>query len=324
MGGRPSCSIRVLAAIEEVSTRLATNQGRFETSLVIGIGFGLYSFWKGFRTFREFRVVEDTPEIPIRSVSMGLVRVHGKADGQQQILSPVSRSSCFFYKVDIEKWEHSQKSSGWQHYRTDLQGVPFSLDDQTGTLVVDPTGAEYDIIKTAEREIGGISLGIGSSVPRSADGKPLARTMAGDDELRAYVGSGGRIATAAMLKSVLGRGLVGRTLGGAALNNVLDGMLAAAPAVDLPSGRYRLTEYCIQPGHWYDVTGTCTENPLSKDDRDRNLISKGVNEPTFLISWRTAKDVEKILRNRAALMIFGGGALAVACLGFLLAHLGML
>jgi hypothetical protein len=288
-----------------------------ETTLVLGIGFGLYSFWKGFRTFREFRVVEDTPETPIRSVSMGLVRVHGKADGSEQILSPVSHSSCFFYKVDIEKWEHSQKSSGWQHYRTDLQGVQFSLQDQTGSIVVDPTGAEYDLIKCTEREIGGITLGRGSSVPRGADGKPLARVMVNDDDLRAYIGGSGR---AGGLNSMLDGSMPGAGLLVAVVNDVVDGVLTTG----LPSGRFRLTEYCIQPGHWYDVTGTCTENPQYKDDHDRNLISKGVNEPTFLISWRAAKDVEKKLRNRAALMIFGGGLLAVACLAFLLEHLGML
>ena len=277
---------------------MATDKGRLEGTLLLGIGFGLYSFWKGFRTFQEFRVVEDTPEIPVRSVSMGLVRVHGKADGQRQILSPVSRSSCFFYKVDIERWETSRNRSGWQHLRNDLQGVPFSLQDQTGALVVDPTGAEYDIIKTAQREIGGISFSLGSSVPRAADGKPLAQTMVSDEELRGYVARGGMAATPGLLSSAL--------FGGSA------------------TGRYRLTEYCIQPGHWYDVTGTCTENPLSEDGHDRNLISKGVNEPTFLISWRAAKDVEKKLWNRAARMIFGGAALAVVCLGFLLAQLGML
>ena len=277
---------------------MATEKGRLETSLLIGIAFGLYSFWKGFRTFQEFRVVEDTPEIAIRSVSMGLVRVHGKADGPRQILSPVSHSSCYFYKVDIEKWETSRNRSGWQHLRTDLQGVPFSLQDQTGTLLVDPTGAEYDIIRTAQREIGGTSFSLGSSVPRAADGKPLAQSTVSEEELRGYVARGGMAAIPGLLSSAF--------FGGSA------------------TGRYRLTEYCIQPGHWYDVTGTCTENPRPQDDNDRNLISKGVNEPTFLISWRAAKDVEKKLWNRAALMIFGGAAVAVACLAFLLAHLGML
>jgi hypothetical protein len=54
------------------------------------------------------------------------------------------------------------------------------------------------------------------------------------------------------------------------------------------------------------------------------MIVKGQNEPTFLISWRSEKEIESTLRNRAALHIFGGGALAVACLAILLFRLGWL
>ena len=85
-----------------------------------------------------------------------------------------------------------------------------------------------------------------------------------------------------------------------------------------------MTEYCILPDHWYDVTGTCTENPNPKDEHDRNLIVKGENEPTFLISWRNEKDLEKSLRRRAALYVFGGAALSIVCLAILLAKFGWL
>ena len=72
----------------------------------MGFGAGLYYFYKGFRTFREYRVLMDTPEIPIRSVAMGLVEIHGKATGIPPIPSPVTQTPCFFYKVDIEHWVH--------------------------------------------------------------------------------------------------------------------------------------------------------------------------------------------------------------------------
>ena len=78
------------------------------------------------------------------------------------------------------------------------------------------------------------------------------------------------------------------------------------------------------PEHWYDVTGTCVENPEPQDECDRNLIVKGKNEPTFLISWRSEQEIEKTLRNRAMMRIFGGGALAVTCLGLFLAKHGWL
>ena len=86
--------------------------------------------------------------------------------------------------------------------------------------------------------------------------------------------------------------------------------------------RYRLTEYLVVPEHWYDVTGTCVENPEPQDEHDRNMIVKGTNEPTFLITWRSEKEIRRTLRNRAAKYIFGGAFLAVACLGIFLAKHG--
>src|SRR2546426_3791861 len=38
---------------------------------------------------------------------------------------------------------------------------------------------------------------------------------------------------------------------------------------------FRSTEYCIVPDEWYNVTGTCTENPRPKGEDDRNLVVKG-------------------------------------------------
>ena len=98
-------------------------------------------------------------------------------------------------------------------------------------------------------------------------------------------------------------------------------LAASLPAA---SGRYRLTEYCILPGHEYNITGTCVENPEPKDQHDRNLITKGLNESTFLISWKAPRAVESGLRNRSIRMIFGGAAVAVICLAILLAKFGLL
>ena len=49
------------------------------------------------------------------------------------------------------------------------------------------------------------------------------------------------------------------------------------------------------------------------------MIMKGTNEPTFLITFRSEQEIRKTLRNRAAKSIFGGGILAVVCVGIFLA-----
>ena len=51
----------------------------------LGIGLGLYTFLKGSRQFRNYRLIADTPEIPIRSIPMGFVATHGVAKGEQTV-----------------------------------------------------------------------------------------------------------------------------------------------------------------------------------------------------------------------------------------------
>jgi len=162
--------------------------------------------------------------------------------------------------------------------------VPFYLEDGTGKVLMDAHGAEYDLIRTAWRETGGISLrGIFETFRQIHS--PM-KFLVEDNELINYAES-----------------------------------LSSA---EVPSRRYRFTEYCLLPEHWYDVAGTCVENPEPKDEHDRNMIVKGLDVPTFLITWRSEAGIKQLLRNRAAKYVFGGGSLAIASLGLLLSKLGWL
>src|ERR1035438_6305731 len=95
---------------------------KIDVWLAVGFGAGLYYFYQGFRTYREYRVLMDTPEVPIRSVAMGLVEVHGKATGVPPIPSPVTQTPCFFYQVDIEHWVTDKNGGHWSHLVTDTDG----------------------------------------------------------------------------------------------------------------------------------------------------------------------------------------------------------
>ncbi len=123
----------------------SNNSGQLEFWLFMGFGGGLVTFFKGFRVYREYRVVEDTPEITIRSIPMGLVHIHGKAVGDERVTSPITNTPCYFYKVDIEKWKTKDESGRWEHECTDQDGVKFYLEDNSGKVLVHLRGAEYDL-----------------------------------------------------------------------------------------------------------------------------------------------------------------------------------
>jgi hypothetical protein len=281
---------------------------------------------------------------------MGFVRVHGKATGEQQVTSPITGTPCYFYKVEIEKWEVKNRSGHWSHYRTDTDGVRFYLADGTGKVMVDAHAAELDLLKTGMREIGGKGLASGS--PGSASSIPAGVT---EEDLRRYVSQ----VDVRRVGSLVGRGLAAlgplsdpdkerrrqatvemfgqgfgspefiqkamelqRPLSMESMQGAQQGGLAAT--MHAASGRYRFTEYCLVPDQTYEVTGTCVENPNPKDEHDRNMIVKGQNEPTFLISYRTERQVESNLRRRAALYVFGGAGLSILCVALLLLKLGWL
>jgi hypothetical protein len=135
---------------------MAHNDDKLAAYALLGFGAGIYTFFKGFRQFRNYRLIADTPEIPIRSIPMGFVEIHGKAQGEKTVQSPVSHTPCFAYKVVIEKWKSQSqgRGGGWSHHRTDVDGVDFCLADGTGKVAVNAQGADLDLPQTARCEVG--------------------------------------------------------------------------------------------------------------------------------------------------------------------------
>ncbi len=284
------------------------DDGKIIMYSALGFGAGIYCFFKGFKIFREYRVLADTPEVPIRSMAMGLVEIHGKAKpvvADRLASSPVTSTPCLFYKVDIERYQRDSKGNGsWRHYKTDTFGVPFHLDDGSGKVLVNPFGAEYDLNPNCRCETSRGVINLSSFFGSSKTSAVPAPRPRSDSELIAYAEA-----------AHSGGGSLFASIGTAALTGL---------STSGSGGRFRFTEYCVIPERWYDVTGTCSENPHPQGTDDRNLITKGENEPTFVISWRSEKGVESHLRWRALKYIFGGAALAVVCLGIILAKLGWL
>ncbi len=253
-----------------------------------GILAGVSWFFKGLRGFRSYRFLADTPEVPIRSVPMGLVHIHGKAWGEKTLTSPVTHTPCLYYVVEIDRSETDDEghSSPWRHYLTDSNGVDFHLLGATGGKVrIDAHGAKLDLPRSIRCRTGQATW-VGGFVDLVRNWKSLTAPHslpAMDEDLRAYVGS------------------------------------LAPPS----GGDYRLTEFCLQRGHWYDVLGTCVENPNPQDANDRNMIAMGKNDPTFLISFRSEENLEINLRSRALKYLVVGAGLAVLCLAILLSNFNL-
>lgn len=122
-------------------------------ALLLGCGLGIWTFFKGFRVMREYKVLQDTPRMPIRSVPMGFVHVRGKAESAEVLTSPLSHTPCCFYKVEIEEWKTQGKSKTWVRCCVDMNGYRFYLDDGTGKVLIDAHAAEYDLPVVTTEEV---------------------------------------------------------------------------------------------------------------------------------------------------------------------------
>src|SRR5438045_9085710 len=82
-------------------------------ALILGIGAGVYFFYKGFRSFREYKVLADTPRMPIRSLSMGFAHIHGRAESTSLLTSPLSKTPCCFSPGETDQWKPQNRSASW-------------------------------------------------------------------------------------------------------------------------------------------------------------------------------------------------------------------
>jgi hypothetical protein len=151
-------------------------RGNSDPAGFLSIGFvaALWTFFKGFRVMREYKVLEDTPRIPIRSVPMGFVHIRGKAESAEVLSSPVSHTPCCFYKIEIDEWKSKHDGHEWVRYCVDMNGYRFHLADGTGKILIDAHAAAYDLPATTTREV--------HSQARGSSG-----LAAGDADLLKYV-----------------------------------------------------------------------------------------------------------------------------------------
>lgn len=119
-------------------------------------------FWGGFHYLRLKRTVENTPTSKIRSVAMGMVEVKGRAIRQYALISPMTHIACAWYR--LTKYRRD-RNKNWVVSSVICSGnVPFLIEDETGRVCVDPTGATVRAKTKQEGTPGHASMLIGSGL----------------------------------------------------------------------------------------------------------------------------------------------------------------
>ena len=289
---------------------------------MIVIGVILFIF--GFKKYREYRLLADTPRVPVRSVAMGLSHVAGNSTGGEPLTSPLTQVACYYYEVKVEKKVKRDKQETWEETHRERAEVPFYLQDDTGAILVNPQQAEYNLPRAFWGELRPPALLSIGHAPRKVD-ESLGVPPPTDEHLRAYLnGQFSQMRAAVQASGMPGAKVLDKGLAVAEKMQMLGVSIGAGGiSMDFGNHTYRFTEYCLPAGRPTNVLGTCTENPNPADEGDRNLIKKGENEKTFLISTKTEEKLEGSLRLQAFVMIFLGAVLILggAALGLHAAHM---
>ena len=263
----------------------------------------------GFVLLRRKRVLENVPESRIRSVAMGFAELEGIAQKKCDLVAPHSGIPCVYYRYLVEQ----EKSSGrggrsWKTVERGESSEPFYLHDPTGTILVDPSGAQATLrqsYRNIEREGGWLSyrkrytewwivqgqrLFVAGTVRRLRD-VAQERRVALNERLRALKHDPTRLHTFDTDHD----GQISTEEWGNAVRAVQDEVLSEQVAP--------------QPA------------PKPEDDV---MIGKGSGETTFIIADRSEKSLVGLLSLEAGAALAGGAGLVLVFTVSLLARAGLL
>lgn len=294
---------------------------------IFGFGFGIWSFFWGFKRLRRKRLIENIPTSTVRGLALGLVELYGKAESPTLLKSPLTNTECVLYRYLIEEYRSSGKSGEWVKIAAgDSFYFPFWLNDTTGRIMVFPQGAELILPVDYKFE-----TGLGRTIPENLiefmkDNAINYRGWWGTRSLRfqewyifpqedVYVLGSAKKTTAPEenYKDELMRRIQ-------ELKNSPEKM----KAVDLnQDGQVSMEEWDLAVAKLEKaVLAQALENAQTDNPADV-IIGKGNVEPMFMISEYTEKDLLKQLTWQSFGGIFGGAALSLALLAYLLWRLNL-
>lgn len=244
---------------------------------------GAAVFFQGFKLMRKHRLIKDIPRSKIRAMAMGLVEIHGKIRADELIKSPFSQTDCVFYKYEIKELKRRSSGSGknrrtrleWVAIATGDRRIPFFAEDETGTAMVDPTGAEFN-----------------TEIKRSYH-----------QDRDAFSGISDFIST---IKNWDSRKEQLLDVSGLELKPIEAGKKLR---FSKSAGDRRYHEYYLQNGDTLFLMGTAAS---SSEAPGNVVLKKGENEPTFIISDKSEKGTLKALKGKMITAFALGGVTFIA------------
>ncbi len=285
-----------------------------------GVVGGVVLFVYGFVVWRRKRLIEDTPTSKVRSMSMGRVEIHGRAQEKAELTAPLTGRACVYYRYQVEERRRSGKHTRWATVESgDSSAWGFYLEDDTGRVLIEPEDAQL-LLEPDFRETNPVYHGsLGSFVQEH--GLDRRSWLGGHRRMRFtewHIAPGDEL-------YVLG---VAQERGGIARERRarIAGKLRALKAD--PEAMAHLDtdgDGSVSAEEWEVARRLAVQQVQQEGVEDRVSVGRDSdgNAP-FFISDRDEKAVVGRLRWQVAGSVYGGASLTLVCLGFLLNRFGLL
>jgi hypothetical protein len=240
-------------------------------------------FARSFKDLRTRRLIQNTPTARIRSLAMGLVEIHGRALARSTVRAPFSGAPCVFWEVDIAT---QSRKNHWNVVHRNSSGQPFFVQDDTGIAWVYPRGAECKVHFGKEEFCLGVTLPECYAEYMSREGLALRHVW--------------RLGAMRFRERLIEEG---------------------QPVYVLGTAMPRARAHSLGDEEALEATGTdgvAVERLRALDEEASAVIRRGENEPTFLISQQSERDLTLTLGLRAVAGLVGGPALTLFGLAYVL------
>jgi hypothetical protein len=146
------------------------DKGRLIVACAAGAAGGSWIFFSAFQRLRLRRAILNTPTSKARSAAMGKCELKGLAKaGAKPLTGPFSGKPCVWYGWKVE--EESRDSKGNTHWREIARGESFEaffVEDATGSLKIEPRGAEVEALLESQYRSGGLFFRAPAPGPQAA------------------------------------------------------------------------------------------------------------------------------------------------------------
>lgn len=111
---------------------------------ILMFGGGILLLLYGVGRYLLVQKINNTPTSKVRSAAVGLVELFGKAKCKEAVTSPVSKQRCTYFRILCEYYQPG-KHGGWRSIYARETRSEFCLEDDSGSMLVDPKEGEVSI-----------------------------------------------------------------------------------------------------------------------------------------------------------------------------------